>query len=61
MPFPVNQVMKHFHVFISLLMAFWLAAVCVMASNQPIRIITLACQVPSFQQHNGVSQQLNFK
>ena len=46
--FPANQVMKYFHVFISLHMAICLASVCVMASNQAIRIITSACQVPSF-------------
>ena len=48
MPFPANQVMSYFHVFISLLMAIFLAAIRVMASHQAIRIITLACQVPSF-------------
>ena len=49
MPFPANQVMKYFHVFISLLMAICLAAVRIMAANQAINIITSACQVPSYQ------------
>ena len=34
MPFPVNQVMNYFHVFIPLLTAFCLAAVHIMASHQ---------------------------
>ena len=49
MLFPANQVLKYFHVFISLLMAICLAAVLEMTSHQAIRIITLACQVPSFR------------
>ena len=57
MPFPANQVMKYFHVFISLLMAICLAAVHVMASHQAICIITLACQVP--RHVSCVPQQTN--
>ena len=48
MPFPANQVMNYFHVFISLLMTIFLAAIRVMDSYQAICVITLACQVSSF-------------
>ena len=49
MPFQANQVLKHFHVFISLIMAIYLAAIHVMASHHTIHVITSACQVLSFQ------------
>ena len=48
MPFPANQVVNYFCMFISLLMAICLAAVRIMASHQAIgHAITSACQVPS--------------